>query len=165
MKQLKEKEIKHKLLPAFIGNVKYSKRVRVADVKGYLVDKMKFTRELDKENKELRKKLEDFELFREKYDIILTTLDEYKKRLDDENKEKKELRNTITELKSDLKIMKNDKNTLEIASKKFSKEYAKAEENGYKQCKKDIIEGIDNLHGRLTKDLVKSTIEDIKYKK
>lgn len=34
MKQLKENEIKRKLLSVFISNVSYSRKVRVADIKG-----------------------------------------------------------------------------------------------------------------------------------
>lgn len=149
-------------VPKVVKNIKYSKKVKVADIKQYLVDEYKLTKKLDKENRNLRKELNKVKLIEEKYDLTLITLDEYKNRISDKNEEIKELNDKLKGLKDELKFIKDEKNTLIIENKKLQRE--KDNEKIIKDFKKDynkqLIEKIQNTKGTLSKAKVYAIIED-----
>ena len=157
----------NKLLPALsnfvpkvVKNIKYSKSIKVADIKQYLVDEYKLTKELDKENRNLRKEIDDLKITEQKYDLTLITLDEYKSRINDKNEEIKELNNKLKSLKDELKFVKDEKNTLIIENKKLQRDNEKVINNFKKEYKKQLIEKIQNTKGTLSKAKIYQIIED-----
>ena len=56
--------------------------VQVRDIKQYLLDEYERSQQLYEQNKMLKKKLQEAEEVKVKYDATLVTLDEYKNRLD-----------------------------------------------------------------------------------
>lgn len=148
----------NKLLPALsnfvpnvVKNIKYSRKVKVADIKQYLVDEYKLTKELDKENKKLRKEIDNLKITEQKYDLTLITLDEYKNRISDKNEEIKELNNKLKSLKDELKFVKDEKNTLIIENKKLQRDNEKVIKDFKKDYKKVLIEEIQSTKGALSK--------------
>lgn len=147
-------------VPKVVKNIKYSKKVKVADIKQYLVDEYKLTKKLDKENRNLRKELNEAKLIEEKYDLTLITLDEYKNRISDKNEEIKELNDKLKGLKDELKFIKDEKNTLIIENKKLQRDNEKIIKDFKKDYNKQLIEKIQNTKGTLSKAKVYAIIED-----
>ena len=150
------------LVPRAIKNIKYSRKVKVADIKQYLVDEYKLTKELDKENKKLKKELDDAQIIKEKYELTLITLDEYKSRIDSKNNDIKELENKLSKLRDDVKILKDEKNTLTIENKKLSRDNDKIINNFKKEYNKKLIDEIENTKGALSKVRIIDIIEKMK---
>ena len=148
-------------IPKVCKNIKYSRKVKVADIKQYLVDEYKLTKELEKENKGLRKEVSKLKIVEDKYDLTLITLNEYKDRIERKNKEIKELENKIKVIKEEQKIIKDEKNTLLIENKQFKKENEKFINKLKKEYQKSLIEKIQNTKGTLSKKLVCEIIENI----
>lgn len=141
-----------KFLPTLVNKIKYTRKVRVADIKTYLVDEYKLTKSLDKENKELRKSIEKAELINQKYDVALITLDEYKQRLKDKNSEISDLENKIKTMKVELKLTTSERNDLKLKSKKINLEIEKIKRDGCKEYKKELKREISNLKGHIKKN-------------
>lgn len=149
-------------VPKVVKNIKYSKKIKVSDIKQYLVDEYKLTKELNKENKNLKKEIDKIKMVEEKYDLTLITLSEYKDRISDKNKEIEDLKTKISKIKDELKITKDEKNTLIIENKKMQKDNEKIINDLKKEYKKILIEEIKNTKGALSKVKVCEIIEDIK---
>ena len=147
------------LVPKVVKNIKYSRKIKVADIKQYLVDEYKLTKELGKENKNLRKELNKSKVIEEKYDLTLITLDEYKSRINDKNEEIKELNDKLKSIKDELKLIKDEKNTLIIENKKMQKDNEKIIKDFKKDYKKLLIEEIQNTKGTLSKKKVCDILE------
>lgn len=161
-------EEKNKFLPAIsnfvpkaVKNLRYSRKVKIADIKQYLVDEYKLTRELDKENKSLRKELDDAKVVEDKYQLTLITLDEYKERLKDRKEDIELLKKEKQALKDDLKILKDEKNTLIIANKKLQKDSEKIINDFKKEYTNRIIQEIKKTKGNLSKQKICEIIERI----
>ena len=146
---------KMNLIPALVSTIKYNRKVKVADIKQYLVDEYKLTDTLNKENKDLRKQLDKAEETKAAYDLTLVTLDEYKKRLNEKNKDIDELNFKITKLKSDISKLNEEKNSLIIKNRNIDK-YAREKVNEYKKA---LISKITFLKGNLSKTKVVSLIK------
>lgn len=114
-------EEKKKFLPSLVNNIKYSKKVKVTDIKQYLVDEFKLTNNLVKENKELRKELDKKEIEIQKNDLTLITLEEYKNRNIDYKNEIRDLNDKIKELKDTIKNKQSEINDLLIKEKETNK--------------------------------------------
>lgn len=150
------------LLPTLVNKIKYTKKVRVSDIKTYLVDEYKLTKSLDKENKELRKRIENAEVINQKYDVALITLDEYKQRLKDKNSEITDLENKIKKMKEEIKLITSERNDLKLKSKKFNLEIEKIKKDGCKEYKKELKREITNLKGHISKDTILNIISNTK---
>ena len=149
-------------IPSVVKNIRYSKKIKVADIKQYLVDEYKLTKELNKENKNLKKEIDKIKVIEDKYNLALITLDEYKGRINDKNQEIEELKNKLSKAKDDLKMIKDEKNTLIIENKELQKDNEKIISNFKKEYKKVLIEKIKNIKGSLSKVKVCEIIEEIK---
>lgn len=146
-------------MPRVIKSIRYSKKIKVADIKQYLVDEYKLTKELTRENKSLKKEIDKIKIAEEKYDLTLITLSEYKDRISDKNKEIEELKNKISKVREELKFVKDEKNTLIIENKKTQKDNEKIINNFKKEFKKQLTEEIKNTKGTLSKNKLCEIIE------
>jgi len=147
------------LLPKVVKTIRYSKKIKVADIKQYLVDEYKLTNELDKENKNLRKEIDKLKVIEQKYDLALITLDEYKNRIDDKKEEIKSLNIKITGYKDEVKIIRDKLNTLLIENKHLQRDNEKIIKDFKKDYNKKIIEEIRNTKGNLSKARIYEIIE------
>ena len=146
----KKMENKKKLIPALVSSINFSRKVRVADIKKYVVDEYKLVDTLNKENKELRKDLEKAEETKIKYDIALVTLDEYKNRIKEKDNDINELNKKIDKLKDEISKLNNEKNSLIIKNRNIDK-YANEKVNEFK---KSLISNVTLFKGNLSKTKV-----------
>ena len=154
-------EEKKKFIPALISTIKYTRKVKVADIKQYLVDEYKLTNELNKENKDLRKQLEVANVISQKYDLSLITLDEYKKRLGDSKKEISDLEKTIKIKNDEIDKLTLEKNDLKIKATDISLKIDKIKKESIKEYKKELISAINDLKGNIAKTKVINLIKEI----
>lgn len=151
----------NKLLPALVKKIEYSKKVKVADIKKYLADEYKLTDKLNKENKELRKQLDEADITRQKYELTLITLDEYTKRLKEKDKTIDELLKDKDNLKEEKQKIFDENNDLKIRYRDFEKKIKETETITFNTTKQMIIERIKETKGRLSKTKVIDTIKKI----
>lgn len=144
----------NKLLPTLVNKIKYTKKVKVSDIKTYLVDEYKLTKTLNKENKDLRKQLEKAKQTEQKYDLFLITLDEYKTRLKDKDNEINDLEIRVKKLNETITLLTNERNDLKLKTKNFNLEIEKIKKDGRKEYKKKIRNEISNLKGHISKDTI-----------
>lgn len=145
---------KEKFLPALVNKIKYTKKVKVADIKTYLVDEFNLTKKLDKENLKLRKELQKCEVTKQKYDLALVTLSEYKERLKTKDTEKEKLEEEINSLKETIKTLTNEKNDLYLKVKKMNIDFDKIKKDGQKELINELKKEIKELKGHISKDRV-----------
>lgn len=151
----------NKLLPALVKKIEYSKKVKVADIKKYLADEYKLTDKLNKENKELRKQLDEADITRQKYELTLITLDEYTKRLKEKDKTIDELLKDKDNLKKEKQKIFDENNDLKIRYRDFEKEIKETETIIFKSTKQMIIERIQETKGQLSKTKVIDIIKKL----
>ena len=147
-------EGKQKFLPTLVNKIKYTKKVRVADIKTYLVDEFKLAKELNNENKKLKQVVKKAEIINQKYDLTLITLEEYKDRIKDKNKEIDNLESEIKKLKENINLLTNERNDLKLKTKNIDLQIDKIKKDAIKNFKKYITQNIKNAKGHLTKDIV-----------
>lgn len=147
-------EEKTKFLPALVNKIKYTKKVRIADIKTYLVDEFNLTKSLDKENKGLRKELKKAEVISQKYDLTLVTLSEYKERLKKKDDEIKELENSTNKLKEEIRKLRDEKTELTLKVKKMNIDFDKIKKDGQKELRTKLKKEIKDLKGHISKDKI-----------
>lgn len=151
----------NKLLPALVKKIEYSKKVKVADIKKYLADEYKLTDKLNKENKELRKQLDEADITRQKYELTLITLDEYTKRLNEKDKTIDDLLKDKDNLKNEKQKIFDENNDLKIRYRDFEKKIKETETITFNTTKQMIIERIKEARGPLSKTKVIDIIKKI----
>ena len=156
-----KEEKKQSFLPALVNRVKYSRKVKVADIKTYLVDEFKLTKELDKENNKLKTEIEKFEEERQAHELALVTLDEYKTRLKDKDKQIANLELEKSKLIEKNKTLINERNEALVQNKDNIVKAKKIEDDTRRKVKVEIVNSIDKLKGHLTKEIVIKTIKEI----
>ena len=154
-------EEKKRFIPALVSTIKYTRKVKVADIKQYLVDEYKLTNELNKENKDLRKQLEVANEINQKYDLSLITLDEYKKRLEDNKKEISDLEKNIKIKNNEINKLTSEKNDLKIKATDISLKIEKIKKEAIREYKKELISAINDLKGNIAKSKVIDLIKEI----
>lgn len=140
-------EEKKRFIPALVSTIKYNRKVKVADIKQYLVDEYKLTNKLNKENKDLRKELEKAKEVGQKYDLALVTLDEYKNRIKDKDTDIKELKNSINELKNEINDYKSKINDMVIKERQMQKDIdirAKEAEKKLETVKSEVKKAVND---------------------
>lgn len=142
---------------------KYNTKVKIADIKQYLVDEFKLAKDLDKQNKEYYKEIERLKEIVIKYEVALVTLDEYKDRLQTKYKDIKELKETIKLLNKKIKQVNNEKNDAILEKKKADKYISQVKKNVLKDIKKELIILINNQKGTLSKKKAIEIINEAKY--
>ena len=155
-------ENKLSIIPQKLKEVKYKRKVKIADIKQYLVDEYNLTKELDKENRNLKSQIEELEISKQKYELTLVTLDEYKKRIERKNEDIKELENQKKELKNKNRLLTNEKNDIKIQLKAFEKDMSKIEKKISKEIISQLVSKIQKAKGTLSKQ---KAIEIIKGEK
>ena len=155
-------EENNKFLPTLVNKIKYSRKVKVADIKSYLVDEFKLAKELTKENEKLRQDIEEQKIIEQKYDLTLVTLDEYKGRLAEKEKMINELKRKIDKLNTDIKLLSNENTDLKIKNNNISLRVKNIKEDGTTEFKKRLIPQIKNIKGHLIKESVIKIIEETK---
>ena len=156
-------EENNKFLPTLVNKIKYSRKVKVADIKSYLVDEFKLAKELTKENEKLRQDIEEQKIIEQKYDLTLVTLDEYKGRLAEKEKMINELKRKIDKLNTDIKLLSNENTDLKIKNNNISLRVKNIKEDGTTEFKKRLIPQIKNIKGHLIKESVIKIIEETKW--
>lgn len=162
-------EEKKRFIPALISTIKYTRKVKVADIKQYLVDEYKLTNKLNKENKDLRKELEKAKEVGQKYDLALVTLDEYKNRIKDKDSDIKELKNSINELKNEINDYKSKINDMVIKERQIQKDIDIRENEAKKKLetvKSEVKKAVNNYRIELYNlfDKVKGPLPKYKIK-
>ncbi len=99
-----------------------TENVKVADVKQYLQDEYNRAYEREATIKILEKRIIFLEEEKVKYDALLVISDENRTRLLNKESEIKELKNIISELKENIKALKNTNTNIELNSTKLLKE-------------------------------------------
>ena len=151
---MEKENTKEKFLPALVNKVKYTKKVRVADIKTYLVDEFNLTKTLNKENKQLRKELQKAEVISQKYDLTLVTLSEYKERLKTKDTEIKELEEKINKLNNEIRKLQDEKTELSFKVKQMNIDFDKIKKDGQKELRNKFKKEIKELKGHISKDKV-----------
>ena len=152
-------EKKQRFIPMLINTVKYTKKVKVADIKQYLMDEYKLTNNLVKENKELRKDLEKSKITEEKYNVALITLDEYKRRLNDKDKDIKELNDMVSKNNDTVSKLKAKITDLEVKASDISLRVDKIKTEAIKEYKKELLNAISELRGNISKTKITELIK------
>jgi len=156
-----EEEKKEKFLPSLVKRVKYSRKVKVADIKSYLVDEFKLTKELDGENKKLRQEIDKFDEERQAHELALVTLEEYKERLKDKDNQIYELEKEKSSYKEKVKLLTNEKNEALVQAKDTMVKAKKIEDDTKRAIKIELENKIDRLTGHLTKEKVIDVIKKL----
>ena len=141
-------------LPALVNKIKYTKKVRIADIKKYLVDEFNLTKTLDKENRQLRKELQKAEVTSQKYDLTLVTLSEYKERLKRKDTEIKELEEKINKSNNEIRKLKDEKTDLSFKVKQMNIDFDKIKKDGQKELRTKLKREIKDLKGHISKDKI-----------
>lgn len=155
----------NKFLPTLVKSVGYSRKVKVADIKQYLVDEFKITKDLTKENRKLHKAIKEFKKIEDKYNLTLITLDEYKDRINDKNEIIKEMNKDIKELNNQISLLINEKNDLIIKNKVLDKSFNETKKKLLKTFKNDLVNLMQEQKGILSKTKIIELIKNIKESK
>jgi len=149
-----KEEMKEKFLPTLVNKIKYSRKVKVADIKSYLVDEFKLTKELDKENNKLKIEIEKFEKERQEHELALVTLDEYKDRIKEKDNQIYRLEKEQNDYKEQITLLTNERNELLVKSKDTTIKTKKIEDDTKRTFKRELESKIKGLTGHITKEIV-----------
>lgn len=131
---------------------KYKKKVSVADIKQYLVDEFDNNRKLQNSVYQLQDELKKAKEYEVKYNLSLTTLEEFKNRVTDVKDRNEQLEKQIKALQETIKQNEYEISDLKLENKKMEKHINNIE----KDIKKEIINGfkekVKELKGHLKKD-------------
>lgn len=135
---------------------RFNKKISVADIKQYLVDEMKQTREQQNAIYNLQDELKKAKEYEVKYDLTLVTLDEYKTRLKSTKDRIKILEQQINDLQKKIKEDVYKINSLTLENKKMEKHCNNIEKDLRKEFIREYKEKISELKGHIKKtDLLK----------
>ncbi len=139
------------LLPKIIPK-KFTKKVSVADIKQYLVDEFDNNRKLQNQVYVLQDELKIAKEYEVKYELSLTTLEEFKNRKKSVEDRNKQLENQIKELQNKIKEEIYKQNDLKLENKKMTDYVKNIEKNIRKDFMKEYKEKINNLKGHIKKE-------------
>lgn len=139
------------LLPKIIPK-KFTKKVSIADIKQYLVDEFDNNKKLQNEVYKLQDQLKIAKEYEVKYELSLTTLEEFKNRKNSVDDRNKELEVQIKELQNKIKEEIYKQNDLKIENKKMNDYIKNIEKNIKKDIKTKYKEKINNLKGDIKKE-------------
>ena len=131
---------------------KYKKKVSVADIKKYLVDEFDNNKKLQNNVYQLQDELKKAKEYEVKYNLSLTTLEEFKNRITDVKDRNKQLEEQIKKLQETIKQDKYEISDLKLENNKMEKHI----NNIKKDIKEEIInefkEKVSELKGHIKKD-------------
>lgn len=153
-------ENKTRFLPSLVSKIKYSRKVKVTDIKQYLVDEFNLVKQLETENKELHNLLEQAKELEDKYNLTLVTLEEYKARIETKKIDILELRSKIKQFDAKNKTLTTERNDLLLANKRIEREFENKQNCLINHIKQDLIELIKEQKGTLSKRKIIELIEN-----
>lgn len=133
---------------------KYKKKVSVADIKQYLADEFDNNKKLQNQVYSLQDELKKSKEYEVKYELSLTTLEEYKKRVTSKENRNKQLESQIKTLQETIKKNAYEISDLKIENKKMEKHINDIEKDIRKEIIKEYKAKANELKGRITKAMV-----------
>lgn len=132
--------------------------IEVADLKQYLVEEFEHVKQLEAEIEKMKSDEESFTVLKQKYDVTLTTLDEYRSRNNALKRDADFLKHQLKCEKEKNDILINEINTLKI---KINAIY----EDTVSETKEKIIKCFSEHKGNLSKGKAIETVENLVIKK
>lgn len=134
--------------------VKFNKKISVADIKQYLVDEFDNNKKLQNQVYDLQDKLKVSKEFEVKYELSLTTLDEYKERLKQTKDRNKHLEEQIQIFQDTIKQKTYEISDLKLQNKKMEKHIKNIEKDIRKEMIIEFKNRINDLSGPLSKEKI-----------
>lgn len=134
--------------------VKFNKKISVADIKQYLVDEFDNNKKLQNQVYDLQDKLKVSKEFEVKYELSLTTLDEYKERLKQTKDRNKHLEEQIQIFQDTIKQKTYEISDLKLQNKKMEKHIKNIEKDIRKEMIIEFKNKINDLSGHLSKEKI-----------
>ena len=134
--------------------VKFNKKISVADMKQYLVDEFDNNKKLQNQVYVLQDKLKVSKEFEVKYELSLTTLDEYKERLKQTKDRNKHLEEQIQIFQDTIKQKTYEISDLKLQNKKMEKHIKNIEKDIRKEMIIEFKNRINDLSGHLSKEKI-----------
>lgn len=131
---------------------KYKKKVSVADIKQYLVDEFDNNKKLQNSVYQLQDELKKAKEYEVKYNLSLTTLEEFKNRVTDVKERNEQLEEQIKVLQETIKQNKYEISDLKLENKKMEKHINNIEKDIKKEIINEFKEKVKELKGHLKKD-------------
>lgn len=131
---------------------KFNKKISVADIKQYLVDEFDNNKELQNNVYKLQDELKKAKEYEVKYELSLTTLEEFKNRVNTSNNRNKDLENQIKTFQETIKKKTYEINDLKLQNKKMEQHIKNIEKDIRKDIVKEFQEKISNLKGHIKKE-------------
>lgn len=133
--------------------------VEVRDIKQYLMDEYERSQRLLEHNEYLKRRLEEAEEIKIKYDASLVTLDAYQKRLESQEKRLTDKDGKIESLQRQLADIREELNTCKIQLTRAALTKDEIKEEVVAETKKQIIQDIQEQKGSLSKMRVIGVIQ------
>lgn len=131
---------------------KYKKKVSVADIKQYLVNEFDNNRKLQNSVYQLQDELKKAKEYEVKYNLSLTTLEEFKNRVTDVKDRNEQLEKQIKALQETIKQNEYKISDLKLENKKMEKHINNIEKDIKKEIINEFKEKVKELKGHLKKD-------------
>ena len=131
---------------------KYKKKVSVADIKQYLVDEFDENKKLQNNVYKLQDELKKTKEYEVKYNLSLTTLEEYKGRVESVKDRNKQLESQIKTLQETIKNKTYEISDLKLENKKMEKHINNIEKDIRKEIINEFREKVSELKGHIKKD-------------
>ena len=131
---------------------KYKKKVSVADIKQYLVDEFDNNKKLQNSVYQLQDELKKAKEYEIKYNLSLTTLEEFKNRVTDVKERNEQLEEQIKVLQETIKQNEYKISDLKLENKKMEKHINNIEKDIKKEIIDEFKEKVKELKGHLKKD-------------
>lgn len=130
---------------------KFTKKVSVADIKQYLVDEFDNNKQLQNNVYKLQDELKKAKEYEVKYELSLTTLEEFKTRVEDVKKRNKQLEEQIKVFQNTIKEKTYEISDLKLENKKMEKHIKNIEKDIRKEIIKEFKEKVNDLKGHIKK--------------
>ncbi len=131
---------------------KYKKKVSVADIKQYLVEEFDNNKKLQNSVYQLQDELKKAKEYEIKYNLSLTTLEEFKNRVTDVKERNEQLEEQIKVFQETIKQNKYEISDLKLENKKMEKHINNIEKDIKKEIINEFKEKVKELKGHLKKD-------------
>lgn len=131
---------------------KYKKKVSVADIKQYLVEEFDNNKKLQNSVYQLQDELKKTKEYEVKYNLSLTTLEEFKNRITDVKDRNKQLEEQIKKLQETIKQDKYEISDLKLENNKMEKHINNIEKDIKKEIINEFKEKVSELKGHIKKD-------------
>ena len=138
---------------------KYKKKVSVADIKQYLVEEFDNNKKLQNSVYQLQDELKKTKEYEVKYNLSLTTLEEFKNRITDVKDRNKQLEEQIEKLQETIKQDKYKISDLKLENQKMEKHINNIEKDIKKEIINEYKEKINNFKGHISKEKIINLIK------